>query len=231
MLETSKISMLGALFEVSDRTLTGYSKLKETAMDEITLWISKLKENDPRSHEELWNAYFQALLGAIRKKLNNHEKRSFDEEDVAVSAFHSFFRAVEEQRIPQLNDRHDLWKVIIVIAARKISNRRDRNNAQKRGGGQVRGESVFLNTDRMCGAGLGEVMGDCPSPEMIVESSENLDRLLGLLDDPVLLEIAQLKLEGYSNHEISVKTDRVERTVERKLERIRKIWTDAGEQG
>lgn len=198
-------------------------------MDEITHWILRLKEDDPRSHEELWNAYFQTLLSAIRRKMNERERRSFDEEDIAVSAFQSFFRAVEEERFPKLDDRHDLWKVIIVIAARKISGRRDRISAQKRGGGNVRGESFFLNKDGAYGNGLGEVMGTVPSPEMIVESAENVERLMGLLSDPVLSEIAQLKLEGYSNREIGLKTDRVERTVERKLERIRKIWTDAGE--
>jgi DNA-directed RNA polymerase specialized sigma24 family protein len=51
--------------------------------------------------------------------------------------------------------------------------------------------------------------------------------LLDALDDDQLRHIALLKLEGYTNQEIAVKLDCVERTVERKLERIRRKWSSA----
>jgi DNA-directed RNA polymerase specialized sigma24 family protein len=54
--------------------------------------------------------------------------------------------------------------------------------------------------------------------------AEDCQRLLDSLGDETLRQIAQLKLEGYTNEEISEQLDCVPRTVERKLERIREKW-------
>jgi DNA-directed RNA polymerase specialized sigma24 family protein len=51
--------------------------------------------------------------------------------------------------------------------------------------------------------------------------------LLGLLDDDSLRQIARLKLEGYTNEEIAERLGIVERTVERRLNRIRRQWMEA----
>ena len=59
---------------------------------------------------------------------------------------------------------------------------------------------------------------------------DNLRRLLDVLDDDALRHIAQLKFEGYTNEEIAGTLGCVLRTVERKLERIREIWTYAAGQ-
>jgi DNA-binding CsgD family transcriptional regulator len=42
-----------------------------------------------------------------------------------------------------------------------------------------------------------------------------------------LRSIARWKMEGHTNAEIAVKLGRLERTVERKLRRIREIWEKA----
>ena len=47
---------------------------------------------------------------------------------------------------------------------------------------------------------------------------------LAALDDPVLRRIASWKLEGFSNEEVTAKLGRSVPTVERKLNRIRRIW-------
>jgi DNA-directed RNA polymerase specialized sigma24 family protein len=52
--------------------------------------------------------------------------------------------------------------------------------------------------------------------------------MLDLLGDETLRQVALLRLEGFSPREIADKLDCVERTVERKLERIRDKWSKAG---
>jgi DNA-directed RNA polymerase specialized sigma24 family protein len=49
-------------------------------------------------------------------------------------------------------------------------------------------------------------------------------RLLDLLPDPELRQIALWKVEGYTNEEIAARLDCVARTVERKVSRIRLLW-------
>lgn len=193
--------------------------------DHLTTWINKLKEGDTRSQEEIWNAYFEDLVVITRKRMNGTRKRDFDEEDIAISAFQSFFRAVKEKRLPKLDDRTDLWKVLIVVAARKLSTQRKRSSASKRGGGNVRGESVFFNAINDHAPGLEQILGREPSPEFAGEVADTFEHLMRLLPDENLRRIATLKLEGFSCAEIAKELGCVERTIERKVERIRTTWS------
>ena len=63
-----------------------------------------------------------------------------------------------------------------------------------------------------------------PSPTEAAALNDALESRLELLSDPELRRIALLKLEGYSNSEIADLKGCTERTVERKLERIRTKW-------
>ena len=51
-------------------------------------------------------------------------------------------------------------------------------------------------------------------------------RLLQMLDDPQLQEIAVAKMEGCSNQEIAQRLDCAVRTVERRLRLIRDQWKE-----
>jgi DNA-directed RNA polymerase specialized sigma24 family protein len=49
-------------------------------------------------------------------------------------------------------------------------------------------------------------------------------RLLDLLAEPELRQIALWKVEGHTNEEIASRLDCVPRTIERKVRRIRLLW-------
>ncbi|MDV6028663.1 MAG: RNA polymerase subunit sigma-70 [Phycisphaera sp. RhM] len=192
--------------------------------DDITLWLQEVKRGEARSQQELWNAYFQKLVSLARAKLRSAKKRDYDEEDIALSAFNSFFRAVDDQRLPKLDDRHDLWKVLVTITVRKILDQRKRDFALKRGEGQVRGESVFQQPGLDEPLGMAQVLGAEPTPELAATVTEEFNELMQQLPDQTYRRIAQLKMEGYTNLEISDQLGCVERTVERKLKLIRNVW-------
>ncbi len=73
------------------------------------------------------------------RKLGDLPRRVADEEDVVLSAFHDFLRGVEEGRFTRLDDREDLWQVLVMLTERKAIGLRRKTQAEKRGGGQVRG--------------------------------------------------------------------------------------------
>jgi DNA-directed RNA polymerase specialized sigma24 family protein len=129
-----------------------------------------------------------------------------------------------------LEDRDDLWKLLVTITARKIYAQRRRATTEKRGGGKVRGESVFQRRDSEddVQGGMAAILGNEPTPELANMLVENTQRCLECLDDENLREIAQLRLEGWTNDEIAKKQSCVRRTVERKLERIREKWSKMG---
>ena len=72
---------------------------------------------------------------------------------------------------------------------------------------------------------LGRVVGTEPTPEFAAMVADEYRRLFGSLADESQRVVALLKLEGYSNEEIARRLDCGLRTVERKLEVIRKRWT------
>ncbi len=97
---------------------------------------------------------------------------------------------------------------------------------QKRGGGQVRGDSVFIeNLSGEERAAIDQVVGSEPTPEFAAQLTEECERLLSQLDDETLRTVAVAKMEGYSNDEIAERLGVKTRTVERKLNLIREIWS------
>ena len=63
-----------------------------------------------------------------------------------------------------------------------------------------------------------------PGRPLHLGGRDDLWRLLELLDEPELRQIALWKVEGYTNEEIAARLDCVPRTVERKVRRIRLLW-------
>jgi RNA polymerase sigma factor (sigma-70 family) len=203
-----------------------------TASDEITRWIDGLADGDDLAAQMIWEKYFDRLVRYARRKLEKMPRRAVDEEDVALSAMHSFCDGMARGKFESVHDRDDLWKLLLTITARKAVAQMRRHHTRKRGGGSVRGESVFVRADNADGReiGIGEVLGDAPTPELAAMVAENCDEMLNRLEDERLREIALKKLEGYTNDEIAEQLGCVRRSVERKLERIRSRWSREAEQ-
>ncbi len=189
-----------------------------------TYWLEELKAGRLNAATPLWTRYFCRLLGLARQKLSGNSRRVADEEDVAISAFHSFCRGVKDDQFRQLATRNDLWQVLAMITSRKALRQIERERAQKRGGGAIRGESAFLNADgQFDPKGIEQLIGTGPSPEFEAASEEEFSRLLERIDQPDLREVALLRLDGYSNQEIAERIGRNVRSVERKLNLIRSL--------
>jgi RNA polymerase sigma factor (sigma-70 family) len=179
-----------------------------TPNDSVTHWIRRVKEGDRAGVEKLLEHYFQRLVQLARKKLQAREGLTGYEEDVALSALKSVCLGAERGRFPQLQDRDDLWRLLVVVTVRKaidlLRGRKSREEAVE--------------------AHLEELLSAEPSPALAAEMAEECQRLFDLLDSPELRSIAHLKVEGYTNDEIAEKLGCVPRTVERKLQRIRTLW-------
>jgi DNA-directed RNA polymerase specialized sigma24 family protein len=184
----------------------------------VTCWITQLRAGDQAAADPLWGRYFERLVALARVRLLRAPRRAADEEDVALSAFHSFCRATEQGRFPKLDDRDDVWRLLVVLTTRKAAHLLRDGGRLKRGGGVPRGYAGDEEVD------LDLVAGEEPGPEFVAEVAEESRRLLNRLDDDTLRSIVIWKLEGYTNQEIAVKLACVPRTVERKLRLIRDIW-------
>lgn len=196
-----------------------------TPEESVTRWIGGLKTGDETAARELWNRYFARLVGLARARLAGRPARGADEEDVALSAFDSFCRGAAEGRFPRLEDRDDLWRLLVVITARKTADLRRRENAAKRGGGMsAAGPDPADGSDTDV---LDRIAGREPDPEFAAAVGEQFRLLFDGLGDETLRRVAVLKMEGYANNEIADRLGCVPRTVERKLRLIRSKWEGA----
>jgi DNA-directed RNA polymerase specialized sigma24 family protein len=194
----------------------------------VSGWLDGLRAGDEADIQRLWDRYFQRLVQLAGRKLPGHARREFDEEDVALSAFHSFCDRVGRGQFPLLADRDDLWRLLVTITARKAASSVRHQTRKKRGGGKVQGESAFLDVggDQQAGDGLAGFLSREPTPEDAAQFAEEYDRLIAKLTNESLRAIAQRTLEGYSAEDIAAELGTSPRTVHRKLQLIRALWDE-----
>ena len=190
----------------------------------VSMWISDMKAGKAAAVEPIWERYFERLVKMAGRRMGAASRRNADEEDVAVSVFDSLYRGAAAGRFEQLKTRDDLWRLLVAITGQKSVDQIRRQMSQKRGGGGVRGDSIFASPSDDGPQGFEQFLSAEPTPEFILVVEEQQQRLFGLLRDDVQRDIAQLRMEGHSNEEIAEKLNISIRTVERKLALIREAW-------
>lgn len=191
----------------------------------ITQWIDGLREGDEESVRRIWDSFFHRMIAIARHRMRTARRTACDEEDIVVSAFKSFCAGVQRGKFPRLQDRDDLWRLLLVITARKVA---DQIQFQQRDKRDVRSElsSNELTHSSLHGQHEWFVSRE-PSPEFAAECSDQLRALLEQLQLEDLKRIALLKMEGYTNQDIARELDRSLATIERKLKTIREIWSQS----
>lgn len=184
----------------------------------VTVWIQQLHAGNSLAAQKLWEGYFHRLVGLARGKLRSMPRRSADEEDVALSAFDSFFRGVEHGRFPKLDDRDDLWQILLMITERKAIDLLQHEGREKR--------DYRRNQSTDAPSGNLDLAGKEPDPAFAAQVAEECEKLLEKLTDPNLRQTAVRKMEGFTNKEIANAMDCSLVTVERRLRSIRQAWRE-----
>jgi hypothetical protein len=203
---------------------------EDTVSHSVSLLIEKLKAPDRAEFQDaaakLWQRYALDLLSIARRRLEQAGIRHReDEEDVLQSVYRVLASGNTAEKYKDLNNREDLWKLLLTITHRRISNKIKRHRSK--------GRNPALESNLIGNCGDDTALQDLaavpsPGPDQDVISAMEVGRMLAMLDD-TLRQIALWKLEGYTNEEIAApnKMDCAVRTVERKVRRIRGIWEDA----
>lgn len=193
--------------------------------ESIDQWIiAELKEGNELAVDVLWERYYPRLTELARRRLPHGVRRVQDEEDVALSVLESFCRAIQRKQFPDLADSKALWRLLFQMTVFKVIDRIRRSSAQKSGRGKVRGDSIVGE------AGFDAIADNGESPDVWVALQEEYELMLADLDrddvkkPPKLRTLAIAKLDGLTNQEIAERFGCSLRTVERRLEMIRKRW-------
>lgn len=195
------------------------------ADDSVTAWLVSLREGDHDAAQKLWRRYIEDLLRLARARLRGAGRAVADEEDAALDALDSFFRGARLGRYPRLDDRDDLWRLLVVITERKAIDLAHRQRRKKRGGGRRIGSLGARIGDRHMGDAC-DVPAPRASPEVAASLADECRRLMARLGDDTLRQVAHLKMEGYTHPEIADRLGCSERSVARKVELIRAAWRD-----
>lgn len=183
----------------------------------ITEWVRALRDQNHSAATELWESFRDRLESVAKRELAKlPQVITFDEEDVALSAFFTFCNHLQEGKFTALANREELWWLLIVITKRKAGEKVKHEGAARRS--NEAGPVSLANPE------FHSLPTTGMDPQSIVSMRENCDYLLGTLKDDELRMIAIWKLEGYTNDEIASRLMRTRQTVQRKLNLIRSIW-------
>jgi DNA-directed RNA polymerase specialized sigma24 family protein len=184
----------------------------------ITLHVQGVKSGSTPDFEAIWSQYFGRLAALAGRNLSPIGKQFATPDEVAGSVLRILWEGARKDKFAPLNDRQDLWRLLVLLTEHKVIDKERQARAKKRGGapGVGRAPSDLL----------AQVPSKEPSPALVHELQDEMDRLLRLLPTATLQQIALWRLENRSVEEIAILLDVTTRTIERKLVLIRDLWAD-----
>lgn len=186
----------------------------------VSRWLIAAKAGDSAAVEVLWRRFAKQMESLSARWLERVTPQSvFDEEDVTISAFESFRKALQDGHFDSLRGSDELWRLLATITIRKAGEFLDSEQALRRGG-----TAVIASLDQSGATNSATLPTLHPGPEVVAMMTEECRRLLDLLADPELEAIVMWKLEGLTNEEIAYEIGYSRRSVQRMLNRIREIW-------
>ena len=181
----------------------------------VSVWIHDLKNGDETAARKLFDRYFPNVRHVARRRLNGFPTRIVDDEDLALDVIATLFRGFRLGRFDRLKNRVHLWGLLLWITTEQIIDHKRWESREKRDVKKVR-DSVASDSVEIC--------DDEPSPHLLAEFNDQLQRLFDILLTDELRQIAAAKLEGYDNGEISQLLAISKRTVQRKVNQIHACW-------
>lgn len=194
--------------------------------------FERFKSGDSEAANEIISTYYDRVCKVARRRIKQRRLLGSGSQDIAASVFESLWRKADQGDFDEqaLTSGDEFWRLLSAMVKFKTENHVRREMAAKRGGGQIRGESVFLQRNAMEGPGIGGEAGDMLDPSEIAEFRGEYERMMGDLSDEHLREIVTLRMEGYKVAEIADKFGKSDRWVKRKLREIRDQWQTYSEQ-
>ena len=195
----------------------------ENQEDEL---VQRVKQGDKDAANELFGKYFDRVSRAARKRLKQRRLRGTDSQDIAASVFESLWKKVDRKQFSEndLTTVDEFWRLLCTMIRFKTEDHVRREHADKRGGGQVRGESIFVRPDGDHVPGLAGQSDGAMTADEMAAFQDHHQMMLELLDDAILQEVVTLRMEDNKVADIAKHFEKSERWVKRKLALIRDIW-------
>ena len=201
------------------------SAAEESLPDSTVWWYNKLEAGDPHAAAAIWDRYFKSLVEFAQRRLNNRQKRVEDGDDLASKVLMALIEAANNNKLPKLDSSEDIWRMLLAWMNHDLIDHVRSLNRAKRGGGRVRGDSVFARLNKGP-QGFDQIASGEASIQAVCELEEAWEVFCESLQDPTLSLIARRLIEGRTREEIAEELNKCKRTIARKIELIRNIWRE-----
>ena len=187
----------------------------------ITRWLTEVSARRETDRSELlWRRFGIRLVRLARHHLRGIQDRAYDEEDLAVSTINEFYRRASLGSYDKLENRDDLWRLLMTISLNKSRNRlRALRRIKRAAKTPVREIYPVKNAKEIDWTN---------TPEWLAIVAEQSEYLLRVLDDHdpsgMLQQITLMKLDGASNSQIANDLGCTRRAVAARLIWIQGIW-------
>ncbi len=189
----------------------------------VSGWISKMREGDADAICKLVSRYFGKLAQFAEAKVRRGIRIIDDGEDIALSVLQTIIRNSAKGKLPKLQDRDDLWFLMIVIAQHIVIDRKRIAIKQEQRTAPIHTMTDLLETYNV---NLEEFLTQDDSQERLMEIVDCWEELLRSLADDFDRETARLKMQGHSNREIANMLGTIPKKIDRKVKKIARRWED-----
>jgi len=186
----------------------------------ITHWLQKLKCGQQHAAEPIWDRYYKKLVSIASQRLRENPDRSIDGEDIVQSSFNKVFAALRDGKYPDIDNRGDLWSLLLSSTVNRVRQHYRELNAVKR-------KHISLTQSLYDNATFFECLRTSEAENQLADL---LEFLLNRLDveDPSgeLRKIAILHLEDHSASSIARMLKRRKTNILVSLRWIRSLWEE-----
>jgi RNA polymerase sigma factor (sigma-70 family) len=187
----------------------------------ITEYLKAFKAGDAARLNDILKAYWSQLVAHCEQRLSRKFKPQQEGQDFAIQAFHNLAEGVRRGRWPRLDNRNDLWQVLLQAANCRIKDFVRNQMAEKRGGSQQRLTDGPQSSRPMD-------LDQFQARDEFPQDAEQLVQLMFDLSNRLRGKITHVRilvdhLNNYTNQEIAIRYEISSRTVRRKLDEILEI--------
>lgn len=169
--------------------------------------LLRYRGQDPAAATDLYARYADRLIRLARSRLSARLLARVDAEDVVQSAYRSFFLLARSESVV-VEEKGDLWRLLVRITLRKICRNVRRHRADCR---TVEREEAWPADE-----GVAALLAQEPTPAHAAELFDELRSVLEPLPR-VQRRIVELRLQGHEIDDIATTVERTPRTVRRTL--------------
>ncbi len=181
--------------------------MMEAAESSVNQLIEDLKRGDENAALALWDRFLPRLRTVANRTLSSVSRTAADQSDALQDAQISFWKKAASGTLPDDLNHNSLWGLLRVIVFRKALR-------------QVRKGKSEVPEAALPDFRIDDIFSQVATADFDMHCEELMLKL-----DESLRQIALLKLVNHKNKEIARLIGRSEKTVQRKLDLIRIIWS------